>query len=106
MLLIPLRHLRGKFVEWYSNELMKHFNDVDDSDDIELQAVDLSSANLREIGALWFVEAANYISDTPSLIVNGFHYSGIAAAIDDAYGYLHEPPDASIENVEDYYFTD
>ena len=61
-----IKHLRSKFVEWYSNELMKHFNDVDDSDDIELQAVDLSSANLREIGALWFVEAANYISDTPS----------------------------------------
>uniref|UniRef100_A0A1X7UT15 DDE-1 domain-containing protein n=1 Tax=Amphimedon queenslandica TaxID=400682 RepID=A0A1X7UT15_AMPQE len=34
-----------------------------------------------EIGALWFVEAANYISDTPSLIVNGFHHLEIAAAL-------------------------
>ena len=36
---------------------------------------------LKEIGAKWLVEMAEYLSDNPQFIVNGFLRSGIAAAI-------------------------
>ena len=37
---------------------------------------------LKEVGAEWLVEMADYISDNPQFIVNGFVRSGIAGAAD------------------------
>ncbi len=39
---------------------------------------------LRELGARWLVEAVEYISENPSIIVYGFSRSGIFGALDNS----------------------
>ena len=38
----------------------------------EIEPVDLSSAKMKCIGAQWLVRLFEYLSDSPSTIVNGF----------------------------------
>lgn len=40
--------LRNKFAEWYSNEVMKQF---EEQDEFDTNIVDLSLPNLKELGA-------------------------------------------------------
>ena len=44
--------------------------------------IDLGMATLKELGAKWLVNTANYISNNPHIIVNGFLHTGIAEALD------------------------
>ena len=44
-------------------------------EDITLDPVDLSLANMKNIGAKWLVEATKYIADNPQVIVNGLFMS-------------------------------
>ena len=44
--------------------------------------VKLCLAELKVLGAKWLVEMAEYISDNPQFIVNGFRRAGICAALD------------------------
>ena len=37
---------------------------------------------LKELGAKWLVEMANFVADNPQFIVNGFVRAGITAALD------------------------
>ena len=37
---------------------------------------------LRELGAKWIVEMAEYLSDNPQFITNGFEKAGILEALD------------------------
>ena len=73
--------LKRKFEAWYSDEVIKQFCGKD-IDSVELQPIKLCLAELKVLGAKWLVEMAEYISDNPQFIVNGFRHAGICAALD------------------------
>ena len=62
--------LRSEFQQWYSNEITQQLNSMTCEDEIE--PVDLSSAKMKCIRAQWLVRLFEYLSDSPSIIVNGF----------------------------------
>ena len=76
--------IREQFCVWYSEQLLAQFQDQSDVplDDVALNPIDLSLANMKNIGAKWLVETAKYISDNPQFIVNGFAQAGICRALD------------------------
>ena len=82
--------LRRKFEEWYTTQIIKQL-DGKDMEMSVLEPIDLSSAVLKEQSARWLVEATEYIADNPQIVVNGFHKTGIAAALD---GVLEEDGEA------------
>ena len=47
-----------------------------------MEPVELSMAVMKEIGSKWLVDAADYISNNPHIIVNGFIHAGISSALD------------------------
>ena len=72
--------LKRKFEQWYVEEI----NNQLQSEDVEmstLQPIDLAMPVMKELGAEWLVEMADYIADNPQFIVNGFIRSGITAMI-------------------------
>ena len=76
--------IRRRFEEWYSDEVMKHLNgkDMDDLLAAEIQLIHLSMQVVKQIGAKWLVDMAEYTSDNPQFIMNGFIRSGITGALD------------------------
>ena len=77
--------LRSKFSDWYSEQVRKQIDDVEDIGKVELVPVDLRLVVMRERSAQWLVEMFDYISSNPQFIVNGFEKAGIADALDDAH---------------------
>jgi hypothetical protein len=75
-------YLKRKFEEWYSDKVTEQLVDKDDIESVEIEPIDLRLAAVRERSAKWLVGMANYISDNPHIIVNGFLRSGIPAALD------------------------
>ena len=56
--------------------------DVTDIATAQLHPIDLSLSMLKEVGAQWLVDMAEYFSTNPQIIVNGFVRAGIAGALD------------------------
>ena len=83
-------YLRKEFSNWYSNEVSQQLNN---SEDLQLQPVKLSLSSLKTIGAKWLVGMVDYIQDNPKIVVNGFRKSGILQALDEAYGNENEMED-------------
>ena len=75
--------LRRKFDEWYSYQVTQQLNgrSEEEIDEYELEPVDLSMARMKEASATWFVEAVDYVTENPAIIVNGFVKSGITGSI-------------------------
>jgi len=74
--------LRGKFHEWYSDQIWQQIDPFVDIEKEQLQPIDLSLPALQELGVKWLVEIARYISDNPCFIVRGLHRSGISKVLD------------------------
>lgn len=74
--------LRRKFQEWYFEKIMEQIDGDRDIDGVEISPVNLGLPVLKELGAQWLVQMAEYISDNPQMIVNGFVRAGISAALD------------------------
>lgn len=47
-----------------------------------LEAVELDLPVLKKLGVKWLVQMAEYFSDNPQIIINGFVKAGITAAHD------------------------
>ena len=47
-----------------------------------LQSIDLGLPALKELGAKWIVELADYFGENPQILVNGFVKAGIVQALD------------------------
>jgi len=73
--------LKRRFEDWYSQQVTKQFEgrDIESTD---LQPISLSLPVLKELGAKWMVEMAEYFAENPQIIVNGFIRAGIAGALD------------------------
>ena len=74
--------LKNKFEQWYADQIMQQIQGRRDVGEVELNPIDLSLPCLKELGAQWLVEMAEYISDNPQFITNGFFKAGIPQAID------------------------
>ena len=77
-------YLKKQFDEWYSKMVMEQLDgkDMEDLEGAEIQPINLRMPIMKEVGAKWLVRMAEYISDNPHLIVNGFVRSGIISAMD------------------------
>ena len=71
--------LRRRFDEWYAQQVLPQLEGKSD-EEIEvfnLHQVDLSVARMKEVAADWLVQMAEYNSQNPSFLVNGFIKAGI-----------------------------
>uniref|UniRef100_A0A1X7UCF7 Uncharacterized protein n=1 Tax=Amphimedon queenslandica TaxID=400682 RepID=A0A1X7UCF7_AMPQE len=76
--------LRRQFDDWYTHQVTQQLKEKNDEiEDCDLQPLDLSMTHMKEFSAHWLVLAADYISQNPSLLVNGFMKAGITEGIDD-----------------------
>ena len=77
-------YLKAQFAQWYSDKVLKQLEgqDISTLETLEPQPIDLSLPALKEIGAKWLVDMADYICENPQFIVNGFIKSGITGALD------------------------
>ena len=53
--------LKNKFEKWYADQIIQQIQDRRDVGEVELNPIDLSSRCLKELGAQWLVEMAEYI---------------------------------------------
>ena len=76
--------IRRKFEEWYSQQVMEQLDGVemDQLNSATLNPIDLGMAQVKEVGAKWMVEMADYIGENPQFVINGFIRSGITGALD------------------------
>ena len=65
--------------------------DGKENETVDLDPISLGLPILRELGAKWLVEMAEYFEENPQIIVNGFIRAGIADALDRASGVEGEP---------------
>ena len=73
--------LKRCFEEWYAGELMKQLDDKE-NEAVDLEPINLGLPMLKELGAKWLVQMAEYFEENPQIIVNGFIRAGIAGALD------------------------
>ena len=78
--------LKRKFEAWYSDKVTKQLQGKD-VESVELEPINLCFPAVKELSTKWLVEMADYISDNPQVIVNGFRRAGISEALD---GYRFE----------------
>ncbi len=76
--------LRRKFDEWYTCQVTQQLKgrSEDEIEEYGLEPIDFSMARMKEISGNWLVEAADYISENPLFLVNGFIKAGITGCID------------------------
>ena len=89
--------LKRCFEHWYSEQLAKQFEgrDIESTD---LQPINLGLPLMKELGAKWMVEMADYFTQNPQIIVNGFVRAGIAGALD---GYVDKETDSEEDRDSD-----
>lgn len=73
--------LKKKFQEWYSNKISKQL-EVEDVEAAQLKLIDMCLPIMKELGASWLVEMADYVAKNPQFIVYGFVKSGICQVLD------------------------
>ena len=73
--------LRRRFEDWYSQQITKQLQG-NEIESVDLQPINLGLPVLKELGARWMVEMAEYFADNPQVIVNGFVKAGITGALD------------------------
>ena len=78
--------LKKKFDDWYSSMVQEQLQgkNMDELEAATITPIDLSLGTMKHVGAKWLLEAVDYISANPSIIVNGFIASGITEAADAA----------------------
>ena len=74
-------YLRQQFQDWYAKQISDQLEGQDMANAV-LELVDLSLPLIKELGAKWLTEMAEYLSANPQFVVNGFIRSGITHALD------------------------
>ena len=67
----------------------------------DIQPIDLGLPVLKNCGARWLVEAAEYISNNPQIIVKGFIKAGITTEIDGIRESSTDESDGDLRNSSD-----
>ena len=89
--------LKRCFEEWYSEQVTKQLEGRD-VESTQLEPVSLGLPILKESGAKWMVQMAEYFADNPQIIVNGFIRAGINRALDDLSDDEEGEPSSSDNN--------
>ena len=84
--------LKRCFEEWYSGEVMKQLDGKEDAG-TEIQPTSLGLPMLKELGAKWLVQMAEYFADNPQIVINGFIRAGITSALDHTSSELEDLQD-------------
>ena len=72
--------LKRCFEDWYAEQAISQL-DGREMESTDLEPVNLGVLVLKELGAKWLVQMAEYFVDNSQIIVNGFVKAGIAAAL-------------------------
>ena len=84
--------------------------DAQDTTDIataQLEPIDLSLSVLKEVGAQWLVDMAQYFSNNPDIVVSGFFRAGITGALSSELQEVQEQGvNSEQESVSEYEFGD
>ena len=89
--------LKWCFEDWDSEQVTKKLKGRD-VESTELAAVSLGLPILKELGAKWMVQVAEYFADNPQIIVNGFIWAGITRALDGLSDDKEGEPNSSDNN--------
>ena len=81
--------LKRRFQDWYAKELAKQLEGTDIVSTV-LQPIRLSLTVLKELGAKWLLEMADYFGEHPDIIVNVFIRLGITEALSGEWDELEE----------------
>ena len=73
--------LKQCFEDGYAEQVTTQL-DGRNAESTDLEPISLSLLILKELGAKWLVQMAEYFADNPQIIVNGFVKAGIATALD------------------------
>ena len=68
----PKDFIKREFEQWYAEQVMQQLQGQEDIETAELQEINLGLLALKELGAKWLVNMAEYITRNPQFIVNGF----------------------------------
>ena len=68
---------------------------------VMLEPVDLSLLIMKELGAKWLTDMAEYLASNPQFIVNGFIHSSISHALDHSSKNIPESPFTGDDDDED-----
>ena len=92
--------LKRQFNQWYTDQVMKQLEGRDnDLEAAAIQPIEMGMPLMKKISAKWLVDMAEYLSDNPQIIVNGFIRSGIPGALDG----LQEDTDSGNESSQEDY---
>ena len=80
--------------------------DEEDDDIPNLGPVNLGLPMLKELGAKWLVEVANYFAQNPQMVVNGFVRAGITGVYDDDSSEQQQEIEAGSETEGDFSASD
>ena len=81
--------LKRRFEDWCAKELAKQLEGMDVASTV-LQPISLILLVLKELGAKWLVEMADYFGKHPEIIVNGFIRARITEALSGKWDELEE----------------
>ena len=88
--------MRNRFSEWYAEQVTELYCNGEDD------PVDVSSAQMKCLGARWIEQTVEYLAENPHIIVSGFRHAGIYAALglldNDADDELPDYNDTSAES--------
>ena len=62
-------HMKSKFTMWYSSQVVTHLQGGGSIDNIKLS---LNMSRIKPLSTNWILSAADYLKNSPSIIVNGF----------------------------------
>ena len=65
-------HLNQQFSQWYLQQVLTQLGGVVDMEELGIQPINLSMSAMTELSSNWLVNAVNYPSHNPGIIVNEF----------------------------------
>ena len=91
--------LKRCFGDWYAEQIQRQLEE-NDIESTALQPINLGLPMMKELGAKWMVEMAQYFADNPQIIVNGFIKAGIIGALGSHMDIQDEPENDSTNDID------
>ena len=93
--------LEREFQAWYASEVTASLRTSD-----EINPINLTTQEMKHLGAQWLVKMYEHLLDNPHLIVNGFVATGISGCITNAYSACQQPKvKVEVEDDDEYNYS-
>ena len=73
-----IRHLSEQSTEWYSSQVERH---IQEGGSVDSMKVNLNMSIIKPLSANSIVSAADYLRNSPSVIINGFNKAGTSVSL-------------------------